>query len=525
VTIRHSKARTVTDSPGPNGNTRPNHLRSLGPVCVAVATISLFCCPRPCMSLARWVAGTQSQEILSIVADPIRDRIYYGDGERNQVVVVDTRTESVINRVQVFGKPFELDISKDGMKLAVASNSLAIVDLDTLEVTELPVGKPVTGVAFDHAGQLYVVTSEYRGQVYKIDSHTGGILLSFGAGPLLSWPLYQNAIVETDNPGTSLYVGERGLSPASLYKFDISGASPIFLAEDDHGAIGSNLQDFGIHPNGERIYMACGAPYEIQEILASTIDRVNGLATGPYPAAVAIDPSGLIVYAAAHTQNVLFKFDVVTRVLLGKETLLSSGSNDEPLARGLAVARTGEKIFVVHGRDYFYDTHYQIQVVSEEPLPDTDADGIPDKDDNCPLLPNPNQEDIDHDGFGDVCDPYPNDPDNLGACMGERSGYLSRIGALEAENARLTAENQLLSEENERLRQSLLDDDGDGVYNTVDACPNTAPGTAVDSAGCSKSQFCRKITMSARCMRADWRNDGVMRGRECYWKNGACYAR
>jgi hypothetical protein len=35
---------------------------------------------------------------------------------------------------------------------------------------------------------------------------------------------------------------------------------------------------------------------------------------------------------------------------------------------------------------------------------DEDEDGIPDSEDNCPLTPNPNQEDADGDGAGDACD-------------------------------------------------------------------------------------------------------------------------
>jgi len=39
--------------------------------------------------------------------------------------------------------------------------------------------------------------------------------------------------------------------------------------------------------------------------------------------------------------------------------------------------------------------------------PDTDGDGVPDSVDNCPLVANPDQSDVNNSGLGDACDPNP----------------------------------------------------------------------------------------------------------------------
>jgi len=52
-----------------------------------------------------------------------------------------------------------------------------------------------------------------------------------------------------------------------------------------------------------------------------------------------------------------------------------------------------------------------IKLTPEQPTtrvsPDTDSDGIPDAEDNCPQIPNPDQKDSDGDKIGDACDDTP----------------------------------------------------------------------------------------------------------------------
>ncbi len=73
---------------------------------------------------------------------------------------------------------------------------------------------------------------------------------------------------------------------------------------------------------------------------------------------------------------------------------------------------------------------WRIQVLQREVI-DADGDGIPDDEDNCPTVYNPDQVDFDGDGPGDVCDP---DDDNDGlvddedACPTQNPGDLDANG-------------------------------------------------------------------------------------------------
>ena len=98
---------------------------------------------------------------------------------------------------------------------------------------------------------------------------------------------------------------------------------------------------------------------------------------------------------------------------------------------------------------------------------DTDGDGVPDVDDNCPATPNPLQEDGDFDGLGDACDACPADADN----DADGDGVCGDVDNCPADpNA------------------DQADFDLDGIGDACDAAANACLGT-VDERGCCIDGF------------------------------------
>jgi hypothetical protein len=121
-------------------------------------------------------------------------------------------------------------------------------------------------------------------------------------------------------------------------------------------------------------------------------------------------------------------------------------------------------------------------------LPDQDDDGVPDSNDNCPAVANPDQIDIDGDFLGDSCD-LDDDNDSIADVI---------------DNCPLIPNTNQDDQDNDGQGDACDgDSDGDNVADNDDLCLFTSTGVVVDSDGCSGVQ---RIAMS--CVRSQFVNHG-----------------
>lgn len=94
-------------------------------------------------------------------------------------------------------------------------------------------------------------------------------------------------------------------------------------------------------------------------------------------------------------------------VLMDVDSLVTMSTETHEITQGWRVGNQPTEIAELPGGHRLFVANYGDGSITAITISDTDNDGVPDTEDNCPLAYNPDQEDSDSDGMGDVCDNCP----------------------------------------------------------------------------------------------------------------------
>ena len=157
----------------------------------------------------------------------------------------------------------------------------------------LNLGSSVTSLAAGAGSRLFV---ELGGnEIAQIDSTTGG-----STGPNVPVNVYGGGLRTTPD-GNTLYYANYGVSPGSLYKIDVSTATPIVVWSNGTNDIGENGEDLTLSHNGAMLAYVCGygdEGYQIPNFQTGDMSLGGVFPTGPYPDSLAYSPNDQYAYAA-----------------------------------------------------------------------------------------------------------------------------------------------------------------------------------------------------------------------------------
>ena len=346
----------------------------------------IFCCPgRLFLVLVCWlsalfvatnahaalgdVVAESSSPASAFVMHPTQPIMYATIPSQNSIAIIDTNTLAA-STVFVGSRPTNLALSPDGSKAYIAnsaSNFVIVLNTQTQTIVNsflLP--EHPQDVVFGSQNRLWVLGEN---QIFQIDATTGA-----STGPSIGGYnggvfIYSGSL-EISPDRNTLYYGDYGLSPSTMYKINVSGSTPVLLRQTPFGTGGENGEDLTLSHNGNFICYTTGAGqnlYDIAKFRTSDFASLGSFVTGPYPQALAFSPDDSVVYASVHTGAGIKVFNANTFLELG----IISGPE---VATRLAVDSTGRYLFA--GYTETFGDFGGTRVYDLSPLPDSQLGNI-----------------------------------------------------------------------------------------------------------------------------------------------------
>jgi YVTN family beta-propeller protein len=306
----------------------------------------------------------------AFVMSPTKPLMYATIPTQNSVAIINTNTLAVEDTVVVGSHPINLAFSPNGLKAYIAnssSNFVVVLDTQTHTVVHsFLLSEHPQDVVFGNQNRLWVLGEN---QIFQIDATTGA-----STGPSIGGfnggVFVYSGSLEISPDRNTLYYGDYGLSPSTMYKINVSGITPVLVRQTPFGTGGENGEDLTLSHNGNFICYTTGAGqnnYDIAKFRTSDFASLGSFITGPYPQALAFSPDDSTVYASVHTGAGIQVFNA--------NTFLSLGTISGPeVATKVAVDSTGRYLFAGYTVDFGDFTGTRVYDVA--PLPESQLGNI-----------------------------------------------------------------------------------------------------------------------------------------------------
>ena len=292
-------------------------------------------------------AATTLQGFGDMIVDASTGRIFVSSGKAGSSIVVFDQAGDPVKTIS--GVSGAAGMVLDDGKLYVGLRNAAGIDvIDTATLTKvdsISTPSPVSSETMVKAGgRLWFATgecSQWDAKLTAIDV-ASEVVVAY-PGPT-NGSFYCPMLAAAPKDPDSLLVWESGLSPASVYKYDVSGSEPVLAAQMRTDS--SNMRDIAISADLSTFFTASGSPYEIVAYRYSDLAKSGSYPTGAYPSAVTISPDGTTLGAgrdAGYDPDV-FKFTIGD----SSPTYSSDfGSLGTLLPRALEFSPDGKKLYAV----------------------------------------------------------------------------------------------------------------------------------------------------------------------------------
>jgi hypothetical protein len=229
--------------------------------------------------------------VTGIVANPVEPFVYTTDGS-GSIYKYNFYSGKLVGTITTVAPTLGvLEVSSDGRIIFAA---------DTTNQRVLELRRDGTQI-----GSISLSGPVYQNMVYARPYGipalfvTNNSVFAVPSGKVLASGVPGNYIAVPPN-GRSLFGVDVGVSPGTLYNYSLVPTKGQFELDLNNALfmdnpVSSNCQDLAVSRSGERVYPACGAPYEFDVYDGKTLNYVKKYNGIPYPNNVEVDVNGDLI--------------------------------------------------------------------------------------------------------------------------------------------------------------------------------------------------------------------------------------